>query len=455
MSDEATSHIIDSRLFRDLYGTPAMRAVFTDRATLQGWFDAEAALAAAQAECGLIPDSAAEAIAEAADADKIDFVPMREAIARTGHPFVPAIRALEGLAGDGAEFVHFGATTQDIMDTGAVLQMRSALALIEEGTKGLIAALAAQARAHRSTAMAGRTHGQHAVPITLGLKLAVLVGEIERHAQRIAALKPRLLVGQLGGAAGTLATLGDKAAPVRAAMCRRLGLAEPAIVWHTARDAVAETVCLLAMIGATCGKFAAEVVNLQRSEIAEVAEPSGAGSVGSSTMPQKQNPMIAQDVVALARLLAGLPASSLAAMMHAHERDMAAWQMEWLVVPEAFILASAALHHATEIAAGLRVDAARMRENLKESGGFINAEAVMMALAEKIGRHDAHDLVGAVTRKAAQSATPLAVALSGDPAIARHLDRAAIDRLLEPESWLGEAVAATDRMLRAIRFRQT
>ncbi len=455
MSDEASSQIIDSRLFRDLYGTPTMRAVFTDRATLQGWFDAEAALAGAEAECELIPDTAAQAIAKAADADRIDIEALREAIARSGHPFVPALRALERLAGDGAEFVHFGATTQDIMDTGAVLQLRSALALIEDGVKGLIAALAAQAHAHRSTVMAGRTHGQHAVPITLGLKLAVMVGEMHRHSERIAALKPRLLVGQLAGAAGTLATLGDKAGPVRAAMCRRLGLAEPAIAWHTARDAMAEAVSLMAMIGATCGKFCAEVVNLQRSEIAEVAEPSGKHSVGSSTMPQKQNPMIAQDVVALARLLAALPASAFAAMMHAHERDMAAWQMEWLVVPEAFILASGALHHATAIASGLWVDTARMRRNLKDSGGFINAEAVMMTLAESIGRDEAHELVGAITRSAAQSGTPLAAALSSDPAVASHLDRAAIDCLLEPDQWLGEAVAATDRMLRAIGFRQT
>ena len=341
MSEEPSAHIVDSRLFRDLYGTAAMRALFSDRATLQAWFDAEAALAAAEAECGLIPQAAAGTIARAADAAKIDIAALREGIARSGHPFVPAIKALEKLAGDAGTYVHFGATTRDIMDTGAVLQMRAALALIEEGTEAFIAALAAQARAHRLTVMAGRTHGQHAVPITLGLKLAVLVAEMRRHVERIEQLKSRLLVGQLAGAAGTLATLGDKGAAVRAAMCRRLTLSEPKIVWHTARDGIAEAVALLAMIGATCGKFAGEVVNLQRSEIAEVAEPSGKDRVGSSTMPQKQNPMIAQDVVALARLMAGLPASAIAAMMHEHERDMAAWQMEWLVVPEAFILASA------------------------------------------------------------------------------------------------------------------
>jgi len=447
MSEEPSAHIVDSRLFRNLYGTPAMRALFSDRATLQAWFDAEAALAGAEAECGLIPQAAADAIAGAADAGQVDMDALREGIARSGHPFVPAIKALENLAGEAGTFVHFGATTQDIMDTGAILQMRAALQLIEEGVDAFAAVLAAQARTHRLTVMAGRTHGQHAVPITLGLKLAVLVAELRRHRERIAQLRPRLLVGQLAGAAGTLATLGDKGAAVRAAMCRRLELGEPPIVWHTARDCIAETVGLLAMIGATCGKFANEVVNLQRSEIGELAEPSGKDSVGSSTMPQKQNPMIAQNVVALARLLAGLPASAIAAMMHEHERDMAAWQMEWPVVPEAFILASGALHHATAIATGLRVDAGRMRADLAASGGLINAEAVMMALADKIGRHEAHDLVGAVVRKAVAEDMPLADAFSADPLIASHLDRAAIEALLEPEAWLGEAVAATDRVV--------
>jgi len=447
MSEDSSAHIIDSRLFRDLYGTPAMRAVFSDRATLQAWFDAEAALAAAEAECGLIPQSAANAIARAANAADVDIDALRDGIARSGHPFVPAIKALERLAGEAGAFVHFGATTQDVMDTGAVLQMRAALALIEEGVEAFTAALAAQARAHRTTVMAGRTHGQHAVPITLGLKLAVLVAEMRRHVARIDELKPRLLVGQLAGAAGTLATLGDKGPAVRAAMCRRLNLSEPPIVWHTARDAIAETVGLLAMIGATCGKFANEVVNLQRSEIAEVAEPSGKESVGSSTMPQKQNPMIAQNVVALARLMAGLPASAITAMMHEHERDMAAWQMEWLVVPEAFTLASGALSHARAIASGLRVDAERMRANLAASGGLINAEAVMMALAEKMGRHAAHDRIGATVRTAVAEGRPLAEALSADPVIAGHLDRAEVETLLEPEAWLGEAVAAVDRIV--------
>lgn len=447
MSEDASAHIIDSRLFRDLYGTPAMRALFSDRATLQAWFDAEAALAAAQAECGLIPHEAAQAIARAADAAKVDIDALREGIARSGHPFVPAIKALEKLAGDAGPFVHFGATTQDIMDTGAVLQMRAAFHLIEKGVDAFIAALAAQARVHRATVMAARTHGQHAVPTTLGLKLAVLVAEMRRHRQRIEDLKPRLLVGQLAGAAGTLATLGDKGSAVRAAMCRRLDLSEPEIVWHTARDAIAEAVGLLAMTGATCGKFAGEVVNLQRSEIAELAEPSGKDSVGSSTMPQKRNPMIAQDVVALARLMAGLPASAITAMMHEHERDMAAWQMEWLVVPEAFLLASGALHHAAAIASGLEVDAGRMRANLARSGGLINAEAVMMALADRMGRHAAHGLVGTIVRTAAAEGRPLAEALAADPVIAGHLDRAEIEALLEPEGWLGEAVAATDRIL--------
>jgi 3-carboxy-cis,cis-muconate cycloisomerase len=447
MSEEPTAHIVDSRLYRDLYGTPAMRAVFSDRATIQAWFDAEAALAAAEAEAGLVPEEAALAIASAADAARIDLDALRAEIARTGHPFVPAIRALEHRAGAAGEFVHYGATTQDIMDTGAVLQMRRGLAHIADGLGRFEQALSRQARAHRETVMAGRTHGQHAVPVTLGLKLAVLVAETRRHAVRLGELKPRLFVGQLAGAAGTLATLADKASRVRAAMMRNLDLAEPPIVWHTARDAIAETVSLLAMIGATCGRFAGEVVNLQRSEIAEVAEPAGAGRVGSSIMPQKQNPMTAQDVVALARLLSQAPAQALSAMMPAHERDMAAWQMEWLVVPETFILGSGALHHAVHIAEGLVVDAGRMRRNLEAAGGFLNAEAVMMALAPALGRHAAHEAVAAVTKRALGEGLPFAEALAADEVVSCHLDRAAIDRLLEPESWLGEAVAATDRIL--------
>jgi 3-carboxy-cis,cis-muconate cycloisomerase len=323
------SHIIDSRLFRDLFGTAEMRAVFADEATVARWLEVEAALARAEAGVGLIPQEAAQAITRCAAEADLDLDALRRGVESSGHPLVPAIRALERLAGEAGKYVHWGATTQDIMDTGAVLQVRDGLAIVERELDLLIAGLAGQARVYKDTPIAGRTHGQHAVPVTLGYKLAVVMAELTRHRQRIAELRPRVLVGQLAGAAGTLASLGEHAEAVREAMMAGLGLGVPPIAWHTARDGFAEMVGVLAMIAATCGKFANEVVNLQRTEIAELAEPAGTSAVGSSTMPQKRNPMAAQGVVALARLVRQLPALALEAMTHEHERDLSAWQMEW------------------------------------------------------------------------------------------------------------------------------
>jgi 3-carboxy-cis,cis-muconate cycloisomerase len=424
-----------------------MRAVFADEAVVARWLEVEAALARAEAKLGLIPPSAAETISRCALEAKLDLNDLRRGIESSGHPLVPAIRALERLAGEAGKYVHWGATAQDIIDTGFVLQLTEGLAIIERDLDRLISALAGQAQIYKDTVLAGRTHGQHAVPITLGYKFAVIVAELRRHRQRLAEMRPRVLVGQLGGAAGTLASLGEYALPVREAMLADLGLGLPQIAWHTARDGFAEAVSVLAMTAATCGKFANEVVNLQRTEIAELAEPAGAGAVGSSTMPQKRNPMAAQGVVALARLVRQMPALALDAMGHEHERDMAAWQMEWAFVPETFILTSGALFQTCRIAEGLIVDADRMRRNLALSGGLINAEAVMIRLARATGREAAHELVAAAVRRAISSPIGFAEILAADPDISRHLSRAEIDEALAPEAYLGEAIAAVDRIV--------
>jgi 3-carboxy-cis,cis-muconate cycloisomerase len=443
----APSHIIDSRLFRDLYGTAEMRAVFTDEAVVARWLEAEAALARAQAGLGLIPRSAAEVISRCTAEARLDLNDLRRGVENSGHPLVPAIRALERLAGEAGKYVHWGATTQDIIDTGTVLQLKGALAIVDRDLDLLIAALAGQARVYKDTVLAGRTHGQHAVPVTLGYKLAVMVAEFHRHRQRFKDLRSRVLVGQLAGAAGTLASLGEHARAVREAMLADLGLEVPEIAWHTARDSLAEVVCVLAMTAATCGKFANEVVNLQRTEIAELAEPAGVGAVGSSTMPQKRNPMAAQGVVTLSRLVRQMPALALDAMVHEHERDMAAWQMEWAFLPETFILTSAALVQTCRIAEGLIVDADRMRRNLALTGGLINAEAVMIRLARDIGREAAHELVAVAVNRAISGRAGFADVLAADPQIARHLSRADIDEALAPEAYLGEAMAAVDRIV--------
>ncbi|MGI9463998.1 MAG: adenylosuccinate lyase [Aestuariivirgaceae bacterium] len=446
--NDAPAGMIDSRLFRDQFGTAEMRAVFSDEATLGGWLEAEVSLARAQADHGLIPARAAQTIHDCAKVDRFDFTQLRAGIAVAKHPLVPAIKALEAACGKAGPYVHFGATTQDIMDTGMVLQIRTGWDIIERQLAELIAAIRKLARQHKATPMAGRTHGQHAVPITFGFKLAVIVAELRRHADRLSEARPRILVGQLSGAAGTLATLGDKADAVRQDMMRHLGLGVPAISWHTARDGIAECMFILSLIASTAGKIANEIVNLQRTEIAEVAEPAGPEATGSSTMPQKRNPMTAQSVVALARLVRGSPGHALEAMMHEHERDLSAWQSEWALVPENFIMVSGALEQLTAIMSGLQVDDTRMRENLLLTGGLISAETVMMRLANAIGRQRAHDLVEKLIKETATDGTQFIDALSANATVSAHLTRRELEDLLAPEAWLGEAVAATERILK-------
>ncbi len=438
---------MDSRLIRDMFADAEMREIFSDEAVLAGWLAAEAALAEVQADAGIIPSEAAETIAEAANIGTFDLDWLRERMGATGHPLVATIDALGNLCGEAGRFVHFGATTQDIIDTGAVLQMRDGLELIGRQLAALLSAGEKLAATHKHTVMAARTHGQHAVPTTLGYKIAVIVAEFRRHRDRLRQLEPRLLVVSLSGAAGTLATLGDDAEAVRNGMAEQLGLAFPDAAWHTARDALAECVFVLALMTATAAKLANEVINLQRSEIAELAEPAGEDAVGSSTMPQKRNPMTAQQIVATARLIKRQPAAMLEAMQHEHERDFSAWTMEWAVVPETFIMTSAVLQQTARVLAGLHVDPERMRANLALSGGLLNAEAVMMKLAPAIGRDAAHHLVAELTAEALQGSRSFVDVLSGNETVSQHLTQDDIRAALEPEGWLGEAVRETERIL--------
>ena len=371
--------IIDSRLFRDQFGTEEMRAVFSDEATLNGWLEAECALAEAQADLDLIPQQAAQSIVTTAGVPNSTSPNCAPASphpnTRLSHCCVPWKRHAETLGS-----MSISAPPRRTSSIPAwCCKSANGLGIIEDLLVRLIDTTKSLARTHKATPMAARTHGQHAVPTTLGFKLAVFVTEFNRHADRLDELKPRLLVGQLAGAAGTLATLGESADAVRHGMMNRLGLGLPDTSWHTARDGIAECIFVLSMIATTCGKLANEVINLQRTEIAEVAEPAGPAATGSSTMPQKRNPMTSQSVLALSRLAHTAPAQALDAMMHEHERDLSAWQIEWAVVPQTFVLVSGALDQLHSVIAGLSVDEARMRDNLLASHGLINAE----------GRHDA------------------------------------------------------------------
>ena len=439
---------LDCELLRDLFGSAEMRQVFDSRALLQGWLDAERALAEAEAEVGVVPPAAAERIARECDASLYDMAALREGIAATQHPLVPLVRALSERCGEAGAWVHWGATTQDITDTGAVLQVRRALAPIERDLGRTRWAAAELAARYRDTPMAGRSHGQHAVPITFGLKAASWADELDRCEARLRAAAGSALTGQLAGAAGTLASLGEDAAAVRAAFCRILGLAEPRTGWHAARDRFRDLLHALDEVASAAERIAAEVVRLQATEVAEAAEPLAAGHVGSSTMPQKRNPMICEYVVASARLLRAGTSALRGTAAHAHERDMSIWAVEWLAIPQALILAGGILDKLAHVLEGLQADPERMRANLELTGGQIMAEAVMMALARSLGHERSHEIVTRATRQATAEGQDLGSVLADDPEAAAHLTPEELERLLDPSRYLGLAGAAVDAVVR-------
>jgi adenylosuccinate lyase len=446
------SSVIDSALLRDMYGTEEMRRIFSDEGMLQRWLDVEAALAQAEAELGIIPTWAAEEITRKARVELLDLTAIKRDIDRTGHAIVPLIRALQAVCeGEAGQYIHWGATTQDIIDTGTVLQLRDACAIIERELRSIEDLLIALAERHRDTIMPARTHGQHALPTTFGFKVAGWLRETHRHLDRLAEVRPRLLVGQLGGAVGTMASFGPQALDVQRRTMERLGLGVPDVTWHSSRDRVAELANLLALIAGTFARIANEVYELQKTEFGELEEPFTPGKVGSSTMPHKRNPQLCEAVVMTARTVMHNAGLMLQAMVQEHERDTRAWRMEWHALPESCIMLGAVLHKARLILAGLQVHPERMRQNLDLLRGLLLSEAVMLALAEHVGRQEAHEIVYEVAMPAFERGLPLADALAADPRVARHLDRAAIEELLRPERYLGLAPQLVDALIAQTR----
>jgi len=443
------STLIDSIFFKDLYGTDEMRAVFSDLSLLQKWLDAEVALAQAEAELGLIPAWAADEIARKGRAELLDTAAIKRGIDQTVHPIVPMIRAFDAVCENGAgEFIHWGATTQDIMDTASVLQVKEAIDILEPRLSRLADALADLAAQHRDTAMPGRTHGQHALPITFGFKLAQWLAEVMRHQERLAQLKPRALVGQFAGAAGTLASVAEHGFEIQRRMMARLGLGVPLITWHTARDGMAEFAGWLGLVAATMGKIAHEVILLQKTEVWEVEEPFNTGKVGSSTMPHKRNPMICEALLALARMVMNAAPLGLDAMIHEHERDWTNEHIEWAFIPEACIMTDGALALTIRVVEGLHIHPDRMAANLDATRGLWLSEAVMLALAEKVGRQTAHDAVYQCAMRAVDQGIDFRQALAEADIVARHLSEAEIERLLDPRRYTGLAGEFVDRVLR-------
>ena len=371
---------------------------------------------------GLIPASAAAEITAKAEVARFDLDAIRAGTELAGYPIIPLVKALAAAcAGDAGRYVHWGATTQDIIDTGLVLQIRDGLALIEADLAGIEAALAALARRHRDTPMAGRTHLQQALPITFGFKCALWLAPLQRQRARLAGLRESMGVVQFGGAVGTLASLGPDGIRVVRRSAAELGLRAPRVAWHAGRDRLAEVANLLGVLTGSLGKIATDIMLLMQTEVDEVREPYLPGRGGSSTMPQKRNPIACEFVLAAARNVRQLVPVMLEAMLADHERATGPWHAEWVALPQAFVLSAAALHHTRAILEGLEVDPARMRRNLDLTRGMISAEAVMMALAPAIGREAAHHLVAQACRQAVESDRHLVDVLAANPEVTAHL----------------------------------
>jgi adenylosuccinate lyase len=449
------SHVIDSIFFRDLFGSPAMRGVFDDHNLLQKWLDYEAALARAEARCGLIPRDAADEITRQARAEWMDTKAIKAGIDKTVHPLVSVIWQLsQRCEGDAGRYVHWGATTQDVMDSAIVLQIREALALIDDTITRLIDALHGLAQAHRHTPIAGRTHGQQALPTTFGFKVAVWLAEMQRHRERLQQLRPRLLVGQFGGAVGTLAGLVDASEVdglvVQGALMEELGLGVPLIAWHTSRDGIAEFAVQVGMMAALMGRIANEIIHLQKIEFSELEEPFEMGKVGSSTMPQKRNPMLCEAVLTLARLCREKVATAIDTLLYnEHERDWSSVQMEWAYLPELCVMAHGAMELTLRVLSGLHVDAEQMRRNLDLTQGLLLAERVMLELGKHIGRQNAHDVVYERAMHSVEHEQPFLESLVADERVTAHVDRTKLAMLLDPEQYIGLAAAFVDRVLQA------
>lgn len=446
------SGVFDDALVQHLFGTEELRSIFSDRNRVQKWYDFEAALALEQGALGIIPQDAAQEIARNARTDNVDIDAIAAEIRRIKHPLVPALKAVEARCSDNhGEYIHFGATTQDVLDTGTVLQLRDAHAVYVRDMKAIGAALAKLAEEHRTTPMVGRSHGVQALPITFGHKAAIWLSEMGRNFERLRETEKRVFVGGIVGAVGTQASFGPKAHELEQGVMKRLGLAVADINWQPARDRFAEYVCVLGVIAGTLGKIANEIVTLEHTEIGELYEPFSEGKVGSSTMPHKRNPSTCEAVVANSRAIRYNVAFMLECMVVEHERDGSAWRGEWKVIGETCLMAGAMLSMMKYVLEGLHVDAVRMRENLDRLGGFLLSERVMFALSDKLGKQTAHDLVYEASMHGIENGVTFESALMEDQRVRDALSAEEIRAELDPTTYVGHAPAIVDRVVRQHR----
>jgi adenylosuccinate lyase len=430
---------------------PGIRALFHLESRWQAWLDVEAALAEAEAELGMIPAAAAVEIRAKARLGLLDRERIEEGLRRTAHQLVPLVWELTRVCeGDAGDYVHWGATTQNVVQTGDLLVLRRAHGIFLGQIGAALAAMADLAERSAEMALPGRTHGQHAVPITFGLKVAVWIDEFCRHVERLRAVEPRIFVCLLGGAAGSAASFGEQGLAVQAALARRLGMGAMAVPARTIGDHEAEYVCLLALVAQSAAKVAQEIYTGMKDEFGEVEEPVPAGTVGSSTMPQKRNPFLSQDVMAAAAEVRSRVGLALEAMATEHEADRRTSLMMRRALSESCALTGDILARLEVLVAGLNLNPERMRGNLELTGGLIMAEAIMLALGAHVGRQEAHDVVYDAAQAAATGETDFASLLGADARVRQHLSAPEIEALIDPAAYTGRSAwIATEQARRA------
>lgn len=445
-------HLLDP-----LFGWEDVDKIFSDHSRVQRMLDFEAGLARAEARAGIIPHNAVEPIVSKCQADIYDFDALSKALASAGNLAIPLIKQLTALISnedkEAAGYVHWGATSQDVIDTGLVLQLRDALKLIANDLVRLCDNVASLADKYRATPSVARTWMQHAVPTVLGLKFAGWLDALNRHLLRLRGLQDEALVLQFGGAAGNLAALGDKGLEIATYLADDLSLKLPELPWHAHRDRIADVATTLALCDGTLGKIGRDLSLLCQTEVAEVFEPAGEGRGGSSTMPQKRNPVTAAVALAAAMRVPGLTSVMLSAMVQEHERGLGGWHAEWETLPEIIRLTAGALHHVAEAIGGLDIDAEQIRRNLDKTPGLVFAEAVMITLAKPVGRSNAHELLEEASSQAIAQKKHLRDVLKEHPKVTSYVSPEEIDRLFEPLSYSGVADSLIDRALAAYRLK--
>ena len=449
------SHPIDFQINPSVFSTPELAQIFDEKARYQRWLDFEAALATVQAEIGVIPREAAAEIGRKAKLEHLDLEKVHNGYLHSRNSIIPLINGLrQACEANHGEYVHYGVTTQDVLDTGEILELRATLTIIYWDLRALESVCLDLAKRHRSTPMVARTHGQQALPTTFGLKVVVWLGELRRHIERIKHLYESVSCGQLGGAVGTLAALGPQAMEIARRTLGLLGLGYASVPWHSSRDNIGEVASGFSLLMTTLGKMANEVFQLQKTEIGELREPGPGKAMASSTMPHKQNPVICQRVVVLSRHVRYLAGTIVESMAHEHERDARCLWTEWLAIPQLCIYTGCGLRYVLDVMSGLKVNADRMLKNLYLQKSLITSEWLLFRLSETIGRTKASEKLHELSRKSADSGASLKEAAEDYPEIGGILSRDELAYLDHPERYIGHALEIVDQAIKDIESKR-